>query len=89
MAGSGRSTRLPSEYFSYHSITWSARCRSDGGIGRLRAFAGLRLMTNSYRFLDGQVPGLGENLVHIRWAPARDGSEIRPVRDEALSRADR
>ena len=30
-----------------HSITWSARCRSDGGIVRPRALAVLRLMTSS------------------------------------------
>jgi hypothetical protein len=31
----------------HHSITSSARCRSDGGIVRPRAFAVLRLMTSS------------------------------------------
>jgi len=31
----------------YHSITSSALCRSDGGIVRPRAFAVLRLITNS------------------------------------------
>ena len=31
----------------HHSMTWSARCRSDGGIVRPRALAVLRLMTNS------------------------------------------
>jgi hypothetical protein len=30
-----------------HSITWSARCSSDGGIVRPRALAVLRLMTSS------------------------------------------
>jgi len=30
-----------------HSITWSARCRRDGGIVRPRALAVLRLMTSS------------------------------------------
>jgi hypothetical protein len=32
----------------HHSITWSARCRSDGGIVRPRALAVFRLMTSSY-----------------------------------------
>src|ERR1700730_15269429 len=31
----------------HYSITWSARCRSDGGIVRPRALAVLRLMTSS------------------------------------------
>jgi hypothetical protein len=31
----------------HHSITWSARCRSEGGIVRPRALAVLRLMTSS------------------------------------------
>ena len=30
-----------------HSITWSARCRSDGGIVRPSALAVLRLITSS------------------------------------------
>jgi hypothetical protein len=30
-----------------HSITWSARCKRDGGIVRPRALAVLRLMTSS------------------------------------------
>src|SRR5258705_7275401 len=41
--GQARDERPP----VHHSITWSARWRSDGGIVRPRAFAVLRLMTSS------------------------------------------
>src|SRR6266478_4397970 len=39
----------------HYSITWSARCRSDGGIVRPRALAVLRLMTSSN--FRGKRPG--------------------------------
>src|SRR5262245_5259872 len=50
--------RLPA--LAAHSITWSARASSDGGIVRPRALAVLRLMIRSY-FVGcsiGRSPGL-------------------------------
>src|SRR6185503_20115171 len=48
----------------YHSMTWSARWSSDGGIVRPRAFAVLRLMTSSK--LLGCSTGTSQGLAPFR-----------------------
>ena len=81
MRASGPLERVVRCIWSNHrsySITWSARCRSDGGIVRPRALAVLRLMTSS-NFVGcstGRSAGLGalEDLVHVgRGAPLEVG----------------
>ena len=66
----------------HHSITWSARCRRDGGMVRPRALAVLRLMTRS-NFVGcsmGRSPGraplrtLSTNVAARRYISAGSGA---------------
>jgi hypothetical protein len=54
-------TDVPDRSDITHSITWSARNSSDGGIVRPSSFAVLRLITSSNLtgLLYGQIGGLG------------------------------
>ena len=71
----------------HHSMTWSARCSSDGGIVRPRALAVLRLMTSS-NFVGcstGRSAGLGalQDLVHEDGRAPPDVDDVRRHRTSA------
>jgi hypothetical protein len=74
----------------HYSMTWSARCRSDGGIVRPIALAGLQVdhQLEPRGLLDGEIGGFGafENAIDVDRGAADLLAKVRSAGHEARDR---